>query len=246
MKVRWIILVLALWGTISLQSQDDRAEQFLTHLRQLQQEDDLTGNILIAEGGEVIFEAHLGLASATTKDTLGPNAVFELASVSKQFTAAAILLLQRQGKLQLQDPLAKYIPELHFYNGITIDHLVHHTSGLPDYMDLFETHWDHSQMATNAAIIQRFAELQPPALFAPGEEVKYSNTGYALLGSIIEKMSGQRVKLELLADTPEVFVLQGFSPAVQLVFQASDTAEPMQAVRLVQEATNIDSFFIRQ
>lgn len=147
------------------------------------------GNVLIAEKGEIIYEQSFGLADQETGRKINNNAIFELASVSKQFTAMGIVLLEKQGKLKYDDPLAKYIPELSSYKGITILNLLNHTSGLPDYMDFFEKKWDKSRIAVNDDIINIFQQLKPKADFEPNEKYEYSNTGYALLGTIIERIS---------------------------------------------------------
>jgi CubicO group peptidase (beta-lactamase class C family) len=180
---------LLLFSALFSQAQNKTA-QFDSLFRSLQKDKGFNGNVLIAENGKIIYQACLGYANLSTKDTLKPNTVFELASLSKQFTAYAIMLLQRDGKLQYDDSLRMYFPELPF-PGVTIRHLLNHTSGLPDYMDIFSRNWDTSKIATNKDVIQIFAALKPPALFAPGEKYDYSNTGYAFLGSIIEKASGQ-------------------------------------------------------
>ncbi len=147
------------------------------------------GNVLVAEGGKPIFEKSYGKAEEQSGRLLTTESVFELASVSKQFTAMGIVLLQKQGKLKYDDLLSRYIPELHFYGPITIRHLLHHTAGLPDYMEVMDEHWDKTKIATNADVIKTLARLQPKAEFAPNEKYEYSNTGYMLLGSIIERVS---------------------------------------------------------
>ncbi|MEO1518171.1 MAG: serine hydrolase domain-containing protein [Bacteroidota bacterium] len=149
------------------------------------------GNVLIAENGEVIFEKSFGLADEAAKRKLNPESIFELASVSKQFTAMGIVQLAKQNKLQYEDSLSQYIPELSHYKGITIAHLLVHTSGLPDYMDLAEEHWDSTKIATNEDMIKLFQIQKPPVLFSPNEAYAYSNTGYMLLGTIIERVSGK-------------------------------------------------------
>lgn len=148
------------------------------------------GNVLIAEKGNVIYKKSFGLRDEANKLPLDENSIFELASVSKQFTAMGIVLLQEKGKLKYDDKLASFFPELAFYGDITVRQLLNHTGGLPDYMELMEKHWDKSKMAANDDIIAQMAQYKPAALFAPGTKFEYSNTGYALLGSIIEKASG--------------------------------------------------------
>ncbi|AQW93295.1 serine hydrolase [Elizabethkingia anophelis] len=152
---------------------------------------EFNGNVLVAEKGKVIYEKSFGLANEKTKQKLDKNTVFELASVSKQFTAMGIVQLEKEGKLSYNDPLTKYFPELSFYKPITIDNLLHHTSGLPDYMSLFDKNWDKKKFATNKDIVEMLAKYKPELLFVPGDKYEYSNTGYALLGLIIEKVSKQ-------------------------------------------------------
>ncbi|HFK5560638.1 TPA: serine hydrolase domain-containing protein [Elizabethkingia anophelis] len=152
---------------------------------------EFNGNVLVAEKGKVIYEKSFGLANEKTKQKLDKNTVYELASVSKQFTAMGIVQLEKEGKLSYNDPLTKYFPELSFYKPITIDNLLHHTSGLPDYMSLFDKNWDKKKFATNKDIVDMLAKYKPELLFVPGDKYEYSNTGYALLGLIIEKVSKQ-------------------------------------------------------
>ena len=157
--------------------------------RSLSKADKFNGNVLIAEKGKIIYERSFGFADFKTGKKISQHTVFELASVSKQFTAMGIVLLEKQGKLKYEDEIALYIPELSSYKGITIQHLLRHTSGLPDYMDLCEVHWDKSKIAVNQDIINLFQQLKPKAIFAPNEKWEYSNTGYLLLATIIERVS---------------------------------------------------------
>jgi CubicO group peptidase (beta-lactamase class C family) len=125
------------------------------------------------------------------KKKLNDNTVFELASCTKPFTAMAILILKDRGKLNLDDKISKYIPELYKYNNITIRNLLNHTGGLPDYMALMNKTWDKSKIATNKDVIKTLEKHQPKELFKPNTKEEYSNTGYVLLASIIEKTSGK-------------------------------------------------------
>jgi CubicO group peptidase (beta-lactamase class C family) len=148
------------------------------------------GNILIARSGNILYQKAFGYRNYETRELLDNNSVFELGSVSKQFTAMGILLLKEQGKLQLSDSLRKFFPELPYYN-ITIRHLLTHTSGLPDYETTMNSKWDHKKIAFNPDMIRFLSIEKPPILFLPGDKWTYSNTGYALLASIIEKVSGK-------------------------------------------------------
>lgn len=155
----------------------------------LHNQNSFNGNVLIADKGKVIFEKSYGIADESTKRKLNGESLFELASVSKQFTAMGIVLLQKQKKLSYEDKISKYIPELDFYGNITIRNLLNHTSGLPDYMELFEEKWDKSKFVTNQDIVDMFSRYKPEIRFQPNEKFEYSNTGYALLAYIIEKLS---------------------------------------------------------
>ncbi|RXR31485.1 class A beta-lactamase-related serine hydrolase [Flavobacterium piscinae] len=170
-------------------AQKSKSERLDSLFTALHQKKAFNGNVLIAEQGNVLFEKSYGLANEATQQKLNTQTVFELASVSKQFTAMGIVLLAKQGKLNYDDKMSKYIPELSFYGDITIRHLLHHTAGLPDYMALFEQHWDKTKFAVNQDIVNLMATHQPAVLFQPNEKYEYSNTGYALLGLIIEKAS---------------------------------------------------------
>jgi CubicO group peptidase (beta-lactamase class C family) len=147
------------------------------------------GNVLVAESGYVIYQKAFGYKNYNTKELLDDNSVFELASVSKQFTAVGILMLVEKGKLKLSDSLRKFFPALP-YPDITIQNLLTHTSGLPDYMDAMDKKWDHKKIAFNNDMIAFLCSEHVPADFKPGIKWEYSNTAYAILASIIEKVSG--------------------------------------------------------
>ncbi|ULQ55491.1 serine hydrolase [Flavihumibacter rivuli] len=148
------------------------------------------GNVLIAREGKVLYKKSFGYSDLATKKPLDEQTMFELGSISKQFTAMGILLLQQDKKLSLQDTLRKFFPELP-YSNITLQHLLTHTSGLPPYEPLMEAKWDHSKIAFNLDLIRLLAAEKPAVLFQPGKRYRYSNTGYVLLASIIEKVTGK-------------------------------------------------------
>lgn len=149
-----------------------------------------SGVILITTDGTVKYHKAFGFHSYENKTPLDTTSIFELASLSKQFTAMVIMMLREEGKLDYDDSLSKYIPGL-TYHGITIRHLLTHTSGLPDYQAVMDQHWDKSRIASNDDNINYLIQYHPPALFKPGEKYTYSNTGYMLLASVAEKASGQ-------------------------------------------------------
>ena len=132
-----------------------------------------------------------GLADFATKSRLTEESVFQSASVSKTFTAAAVFQLIEEKKLSLSAKLIDFFPELP-YSELTIRHLLDHTSGLYPYNPLFAKNWDHSEIATNADIISMYARIKPDVFFEPGTEFAYCNVGYVFLASIVEKVSGLR------------------------------------------------------
>jgi CubicO group peptidase (beta-lactamase class C family) len=157
--------------------------------------------VLVIENGKIVYRKGFGLADLKTGRTIAPDTTFDLASVTKQFTAMAILQLAERGKLNLDDSLRKFYPEFPVYaDKITVRHLLNHTSGLPDYIELFlksgklETNDKPSGFEpTDDDTIKILAEQKEP-LFAAGERWAYSNSGYVVLAKIVEKASGTRYR----------------------------------------------------
>lgn len=155
---------------------------------------DFNGNVMVAKNGNIIYQKSFGVSNYYTGEKLDSSSVFELASVSKQFTAMGILLLVDQGKLKLTDSLRMFFPQLQFKN-VTIHHLLTHTGGLPEYQTVMMLgKWDKKKIAFNPDVIEFMAERKARLQFKPGEKWMYSNTGYMLLASIIEKVSGESFK----------------------------------------------------
>ncbi|HSF55838.1 MAG TPA: serine hydrolase domain-containing protein [Algoriphagus sp.] len=146
-----------------------------------------SGVVLVAEDGKILMEKAIGKRSFEQGIPLLPSDIFELASVSKQFTAMVVMICKEKKMLSFDDPVEKYldIP----YKEITIRHLLTHTSGLPDYQAIMDEHWDKSKVAGNTEILEYLNRYAPPKNFEPGEQYEYSNTGYVLLASIAEKAS---------------------------------------------------------
>jgi len=158
-------------------------------LNELAKNDKFSGVVLIAENGKVKFEQAYGNLDNDKQISNKTNTIFELASVSKQFTAMTIMMLQEKGLLNYDDLVEQYI---HIpYKGITIRQLLTHTSGLPDYQNIMDQHWDKSKVANNKDIIEYLNKYAPPASFEPGTKYEYSNTGFVILASITEKVSGR-------------------------------------------------------
>ncbi|MCJ8498834.1 beta-lactamase family protein [Chryseobacterium salipaludis] len=183
-KLIWLAMFFS--NVAVAQNQQQRLDSLFTEMNNKKA---FNGNVLIAADGKVIFEKSYGLADNRKNIKLTDKSIFNLASITKQFTAAAILLLQGENKLSLADDITRYFPELFFYKGITIDHLIHHTSGLPDYMELMQQKADRKKAVTNKYVIQVLAKEKPALHFSPNDRFEYSNTGYLLLASIIEKIS---------------------------------------------------------
>lgn len=149
------------------------------------------GNVLVAEKGRVIYKKSAGYADLRAKQPLTDGSVFNLASISKQFTAAAVMLAKERGLLSLDDSLAKYFPEIP-YERITIRQMLTHTSGLPEQNELMYKHWNSDAPVTNKDMVEYLIKYKPEAAFKAGEGFKYCNTNYALLAMIVEKVSGEQ------------------------------------------------------
>ena len=132
LKIKFIVLLIFLVYAPMTFSQN-RIRPIDSLLTVIYNEGKLNGNVLIAEKGQIIYNRSFGLANKITKEKLNENSVFGLASVSKQFTAMAIVILKEQGKLNFDDKITKYLPELTAYDNISVRNLLNHTSGLiPD------------------------------------------------------------------------------------------------------------------
>lgn len=149
-----------------------------------------TALALIARKGQILFDRAYGMANWDWRKPNATNTKFRLGSVTKQFTAAAILLLEERGKLRTEDPVSTHIPDAPVtWSKVTIRHLLHHESGIPDITGL-PNYRDFKRLPHSPeSIRQRFSDL--PLLFEPGTKHRYSNSGYILLGQIIEKLSGE-------------------------------------------------------
>ena len=152
-----------------------------------------SGAIIVGLDTELLYMNYNGYANWETKTKIEPNSTFELASVSKQFTAVAILKLYEQGLLKLTDTIQKFIPDFP-YRGITIHHLLCHRSGLPEYFDFAEVYQkdDKTTMMDNDSLVRMMQIRRPKRLSRPDVKFEYNNTGYALLAKIVEIVSGQQ------------------------------------------------------
>lgn len=150
------------------------------------------GAVLVAQKGVIVYQNVFGYADLNRKDSLNINSAFQLASISKTFTGTAVLLLAQDKKLKLQDSIQKFIPSFP-YHGITIENLLSHRSGLPNYLYCFENkRRRNGAPPTNDTILKWFSEADslPNTSSMPGKKFNYNNTNFILLASIIEKISG--------------------------------------------------------
>ncbi len=147
------------------------------------------GAVLLARDGVVLLRKGYGLADEARSIANTPQTRFRIGSITKSFTAMAILLLQERGKLHVRDHICRYVPDCpQDWQPITIEQLLTHTSGIPDYFSAPEAASFAGKPATPEQLVARFK--QQPLLFPPGAQFSYSNSGYALVGYIIERVAG--------------------------------------------------------
>lgn len=189
-----LLLALQLLATAAAHAQADpardlpaRLDQYLTEQAARQR---FSGAALVARAGRVILSRGYGMANYEFDVPNTPQTKFRLGSLTKQFTAAAVLLLQERGKLSVQDSVCKYVEECPAtWQPVTVHHLLTHTSGIPNFTSFPEYQRTNRLPATVAETVKRFRDK--PLEFAPGERFNYSNSGYLLLGHLVEKLSGK-------------------------------------------------------
>ncbi len=152
----------------------------------------LNGNVLVADNGRIIYEKSFGYADFATKKLNSSKSSFPIASITKTFTATAILQLTEKGKLQIDDAVVKYLP-IFPYPSITIKHLLSHTSGLPSYDALFDSlrSTNPDTVFTNSDILPRYAAEKKRLLYQPGDSGNYDNINFIFLALVVEKVSGE-------------------------------------------------------
>jgi CubicO group peptidase (beta-lactamase class C family) len=148
------------------------------------------GNALVALEGFPIFKYSNGYADLYQKTKLDYNTVFQIASVSKSFTAMAVLILHQRGKLNLDDTVKHYLPDFPFDN-ITIRQMMQHTAGMQNYMYYVDHHWEKDKAINNQDVLNLVNAHNPQLNFRPGRRHLYSNTGYAMLALLVEHVSGK-------------------------------------------------------
>ena len=159
-------------------------------VREAHEKGGFSGTWLYAEKGKIVSKGAIGVNDPEKGTPIMEDMVFDLASVTKQFTASAVMLLKRRGLLSLEDEITKFFPMLPF-PGVTVRHLLTHTGGFPDYEEWIEkTAKAEGNIPGNEIIIRFLCESGKEAEFAPGEKWEYSNTGYCVLAQIVENVAG--------------------------------------------------------
>jgi D-alanyl-D-alanine carboxypeptidase len=151
--------------------------------------------VAVAKKGTMLYVQGYGVSDRTTGQTTQPGLIFEIGSITKQFTAALIMKLQEQGQLHVDDSLAGYLPEYNFPSAITLRMMLTHTSGLADFTN-FSQLGDWVKHGVSQATVLT-AVSQAPLQFQPGTQYSYSNSNFFALGTIIEKFTGQSYAADL-------------------------------------------------
>ena len=175
---------------LSTRSQDAAATRMEEIIQSYVADKQFMGTVLVARDQTVLLDKAYGFANLEWSIPNTPTTKFRLGSLTKQFTSASIFLLQERGKLKIDDPVKKYVPDAPAtWDKITIYNLLTHTSGIPSFTSFPDYHSSEAIPATPEQLVARFRDK--PLEFQPSEKWNYSNSGYVLLGYLIEKISGQ-------------------------------------------------------
>lgn len=197
-------------------------------------------SMLVRQNGVVVYQQNKGMANLNSNEVISAETGFRLASVAKSFTALALMQLYEQGLVNLDDRLGQYFPELeHNFGDVTIEQLLTHTSGIPDYFnDLDVSQRPMLNGLVNEEVIALFAQNAEPE-FVPGSQAQYSNSGYLLIAQIVAKVSGMRFSDYMRADffapigMSKSYILDGEFPLQQddvLSFADRTTVEGIDGV----------------
>lgn len=218
---------------------NSKVKQYTKFISDMKSKGFMTGNILVYENGEIVFQSSDGLRSIDPIDSLTLNSQFRLASVSKQFTGVAIMKLKQSGNLDYDQKVNTILTDFP-HDNITIKDLLHHTSGLADYIDIIKENFvpqDSTKryILGNNKILDIFYDTNPKLNFQPGEEWEYSNTGYMVLASIVEKVSKQHFRDFLKENIFEPF---GMSNTTLFNYQEGNDLNMLNRVFGYQKALN--------
>lgn len=169
---------------------DEKADTLGKYMEAAVEVRQFNGSVLVAQGNENVLSRGFGMANFEHGVANTPQTKFRIGSITKQFTAMAVMILQERGKLNVGDPIAKYLEDApDTWSDVTIHHLLTHTSGIPSFTGMPDYIFKMSRFQSQSTIIDRFREK--PLEFPPGEKFKYNNSGYFLLGVVIEEASGK-------------------------------------------------------
>lgn len=177
--------------TDSLDAKQIKIAKLTNLMHTLYEENQFNGSVLVIEKGELLFHKAFGWAHLSKRDTLRIDTPFRLASVSKQFTAVATMILYEQNRIGLDDIVQAYLPEFP-YPQITIRQLLNHSSGLPDYFGIgnyIQKYFGETKVIHNKDLLNYLAVHKPRLEFKSGKRSSYSNTGYVMLALLIERVS---------------------------------------------------------
>ena len=190
--------------------------------------------ILVMKDGVTIYSGEKGLANKTSKQAITANTSFKLASMSKLFTAIAIMQLREQGLLSPSDTMQTYLPELaSSWNNITIHHLLTHQSGIPDWINEVDFHsWP--DRVTNTHVIEYFS-LNSKLNFSPGTQAKYSNSGYILLSEIVSRLTSLS-----FSDYMRINIFEPLGMINSYIIDGSYIASPNTALNFAKNTTQFN------
>ena len=184
------LLGCALLLAVSAGAQSSVSQQMDAAVQAYVNKHEYMGTVLVVKRGKVLLDKGYGMADAEWSIPNAPDTRFRLGSITKQFTAASVLLLEERGKLKTEDLVSKYLPSTpKAWEKITLAELLTHTSGIPNVTDFAGYDQWSAAVKTRAELLAKFRDL--PLDFEPGTKYNYSNSGYDVLGMVIEKVSGQ-------------------------------------------------------
>ncbi|GAC1611337.1 MAG: serine hydrolase domain-containing protein [Aquirhabdus sp.] len=187
LQILILSLIMASMSHLSLAQDVGRMDQIV---QSYVEDNQFSGTVLVARGEKILLNKGYGLANMEWSIANTPQTKFRLASVTKQFTAASILMLSERGKLKLDDKISAYLPDTPpSWGDITVFHLLTHTSGIQNFTELPEFMAIMTLPRKSNETLDLVRSL--PLDFQPGEKFRYSNSGYVVLGALIEKISGQ-------------------------------------------------------
>jgi CubicO group peptidase (beta-lactamase class C family) len=171
------------------QSIDQLVKKFDKSIDSLHALNEFNGNILLAKNGVTLYEKSIGFTDSKTNHQLTLSSAFNLASISKTFTSALILMYVQEGQLKVDDNVNKYIPTFPYKN-ITIRHLLNQTHGMIEYFDWINDTLKINDTINNQRLLRLISQYKPALISVPGEKFNYCNTGYAVLSLLLENISG--------------------------------------------------------